>query len=204
MSSLEAELAGQDRDQVPEIKQKGLRLVFIPFSKIRQFTGHPFRLYIGERLSDMVESVRQNGILMPLIVRRIFDDGEHDYEMLSGHNRMNAGQIAGLDGAWCLVKEGLTDAEALMYVIETNMLQRSFSDLLPSEKAAVLAMRYSEMFSQGTFTLKEDGDILFLVPFIKRRQRDTEKALEHSLRLLAEFRDHPEYAVEYKIREESK
>lgn len=55
-----------------------------------------------------------------------------------------------------------------------------------------------------TFTLKEDGDILFLVPFIKRRQRDTEKALEHSLRLLAEFRDHPEYAVEYKIREESK
>ena len=55
-----------------------------------------------------------------------------------------------------------------------------------------------------TFTLKEDGDILFLFPFIKRRQRDTEKALEHSLRLLAEFRDHPEYAVEYKIREESK
>lgn len=149
MSSLAAELAGQDRDPVPGITQKGLRLVFIPFSKIRQFTGHPFRLYIGERLSDMVESIRQNGILMPLIVRRVFDDGEHDYEMLSGHNRMNAGQIAGLDGAWCLVKEGLTDAEALMYVIETNMLQRSFSDLLPSEKAAVLSLRYSEMFSQG-------------------------------------------------------
>lgn len=69
--------------------------------------------------------------------------------MLSGHNRMNAGQLAGLDSAWCLVKEGLTDAEALMYVIETNLLQRSFTDLLPSEKAAVLALRYSEMFSQG-------------------------------------------------------
>ena len=54
------------------------------------------------------------------------------------------------------------------------------------------------------FTRMENGDILFLTPFIKRRQRDTEKALEHSLRLLAEFRDHPEYAVEYKIREESK
>ena len=72
--------------------------------------GHPFRLYTGERLSDMVESIRQNGILMPLIIRRIFDDKEHDYEMLSGHNRMNAGQIAGLEGAWCLIKEGLTDA----------------------------------------------------------------------------------------------
>lgn len=149
MSSLAAELAGQDKEQIPEITQKGLRLVFIPFAKIRQFIGHPFRLYTGERLSDMVESIRQNGILMPLIIRRIFDDREHDYEMLSGHNRMNAGQIAGLDGAWCLIKEGLTDAEALMYVVETNILQRSFSDLLPSEKAAVLALRYSEMFSQG-------------------------------------------------------
>ena len=132
-----------------EITKKGVRLVFIAFSRIRHFQRHPFRLYTGERFSDMVESIRQNGILMPLIVRRIFGDARRDYEMLSGHNRMNAGKLAGLDSAWCLVKEGLTDEEALMYVIETNLLQRSFSDLLPSEKAAVLALRYSEMFSQG-------------------------------------------------------
>lgn len=48
-----------------------------------------------------------------------------------------------------MYKEGLSDAEAMMYVVETNLLQRSFSDLLPSEKAAVLTLRYSEMFSQG-------------------------------------------------------
>ena len=149
MSSLAAEFAGQDNEQEIEITQKGLRLVFISFSKIRQYAGHPFRLDTGERLSDMVESIRQNGILMPLIICRILDGGVYDDEMLSGHNRMNAGQIAGLDGAWCLIKEGLPDAEALMYVVETNMLQRSFSDLLPSEKAAVLALRYSEMFSQS-------------------------------------------------------
>ena len=132
-----------------EITKKGVRLVFIAFARIRQFQGPPFRLYTGERFSDMVESIRQNGILMPLIVRRIFGDPAHDYEMLSGHNRMNAGQAAGLEGAWCVVKEGLSDAEAMMYVVETNLLQRSFSDLLPSEKAAVLTLRYSEMFSQG-------------------------------------------------------
>ena len=132
-----------------EITKKGVRLVFIAFARIRQFQGHPFRLYTGERFSDMVESIRQNGILMPLIVRRIFGDARRDYEMLSGHNRMNAGQAAGLEGAWCVVKEGLSDAEAMMYVVETNLLQRSFSDLLPSEKAAVLTLRYSEMFSQG-------------------------------------------------------
>lgn len=149
MSSLTAECAGLDSSPEQEITKKGVRLVFIAFARIRQFQGHPFRLYTGERFSDMVESIRQNGILMPLIVRRIFGDPAHDYEMLSGHNRMNAGQAAGLEGAWCVVKEGLSDAEAMMYVVETNLLQRSFSDLLPSEKAAVLTLRYSEMFSQG-------------------------------------------------------
>lgn len=132
-----------------EITKKGVRLVFIAFARIRQFQGQPFRLYTGERFSDMVETIRQNGILMPLIVRRVFESVGCDYEMLSGHNRMNAGQAAGLEGAWCVVKEGLSDAEAMMYVVETNLLQRSFSDLLPSEKAAVLTLRYSEMFSQG-------------------------------------------------------
>jgi ParB family chromosome partitioning protein len=149
MSSLTAECAGLDSGPEQEITKKGVRLVFVSFSRICHFQKHPFRLYTGERFSDMVESIRQNGILMPLIIRRIFGDPAHDYEMLSGHNRMNAGQSAGLEGAWCVVKEGLSDAEAMMYVIETNLLQRSFSDLLPSEKAAVLALRYSEMFSQG-------------------------------------------------------
>ncbi len=53
-----------------------------------------------------------------------------------------------------------------------------------------------------TFTLTEEGNILFLVPFIKRRQRDTMQALEQSLRLLAELREHPDCAVEYKVKEE--
>lgn len=127
----------------------GQKLNYVPFAHIRTFRQHPFRLYTGERLSDMVESIRQNGILMPLLIRRIYDDPDFDYEMLSGHNRMNAGQLAGLEGALCVVKERLSDHDALMYVIETNLMQRSFSDLFPSEKAAVLALRYSEMFSQG-------------------------------------------------------
>lgn len=125
------------------------RLVFLEFRCIRDFRGHTFRLYTGERLSDMIESIRQNGILLPLIVRRIYDDADFDYEMLSGHNRKNAGLLAGLNGALCLVKEDIADEEALMYVIETNFMQRSFSDMLPSERAAGLSLRYSAMFSQG-------------------------------------------------------
>lgn len=140
-----AEPAAADLSDVINAK----RLVFLEFSCIRDFRGHAFHLYTGERLSDMIESIRQNGILIPLIVRRIYDDPDFDYEMLSGHNRKSAGMLAGLEGALCLVKENLTYEEALMYVVETNLMQRSFSDMLPSERAAGLALRYSEMFSQG-------------------------------------------------------
>lgn len=148
MSDLRATVAESSISDVSNVINTK-RLVFIEFKRIRDFSGHVFHLYSGERLNDMVESVRQNGILLPLIVRRIYDDPDFDYEMLSGHNRKNAGLIAGLEGALCLVKDGITDEDALMYVVETNLIQRSFSDMLPSERAAGLALRYSEMFSQG-------------------------------------------------------
>lgn len=76
MSSLAAEIAASGDTQERALCQKGLRLASIRFERIRQFQDHPFRLYTGERLTDMVESIRQNGILQPLIVRRILDDSE--------------------------------------------------------------------------------------------------------------------------------
>lgn len=118
----------------------------LKFSQIDPYPNHPFRLYSGERLDDMVASISNYGILTPMIVR-LKDIGR--YEMLAGHNRMNAGTLAGLDEGDFIVKENLTDEEALMYVVETNIMQRSFSDMLPSEKALVLYVRYSKMFSQG-------------------------------------------------------
>lgn len=139
----------QDGEPEHQLPSKKINLTHLLFKRIRFFKGHPFRLYDGEHLADMVESIQDNGILTPPIVRRIHDDPGYEYEMLAGHNRMNAGMQAGLEGTWCLVKDRLSDADALMYVIETNLLQRSFQDLLPSERAAVLPMRYLNMFSQG-------------------------------------------------------
>lgn len=117
----------------------------IPMDKIKAFHDHPFRLYEGERLNDMVESVREHGVLNPVIVRK---DGK-GYEMLSGHNRQNAAKIAGLMEIPAIVKEGITDEEAYIYVIETNVMQRSFADLLPSEKATVMGMQYDKVRCQG-------------------------------------------------------
>lgn len=117
----------------------------ISIEKIVPFHNHPFRLYEGKRLSDMVESIREHGILIPVIVQKVADG----YEMLSGHNRWNAAKIAGITEVPAIIKENLTEREAYVYVIETNMLQRSFDDLLPSEKAAVLAERYEKVMCQG-------------------------------------------------------
>ena len=71
------------------------------------------------------------------------------YEMLAGHNRWNATKIVGLSEIPAIVKEYLSEEEAYVYVIETNLMQRSFTDLLPSEKAAVLAERYEKINCQG-------------------------------------------------------
>lgn len=117
----------------------------ISVKKVVPFHNHPFRLYEGKRLDDMVESIKEHGVLIPVIVQKITDG----YEILSGHNRWNAAKIAGIKEIPAIIKRDLTEREAYVYVIETNMLQRSFDDLLPSEKAAVLAERYEKVMCQG-------------------------------------------------------
>lgn len=84
-------------------------------------------------------------MLNPVIVRK----AARGYEMLAGHNRTNAAKIAGLTEVPAIVKTDLSDEDAYVYVIETNLLQRSFAELLPSEKAAVLVARYEKISSQG-------------------------------------------------------
>lgn len=123
----------------PEITENTVQM--LPVDKIKAFDKHPFRLYDGERLQDMVESVKEHGILSPVIVRK---KGK-GYEMLSGHNRQNAAKLAGLKEIPAIVKEALLDEEAYVYVIETNLMQRSFTDLLPSEKAAVMQAQYDKV-----------------------------------------------------------
>lgn len=117
----------------------------LPIDSVHPFRKHPFRLYEGERLDDMVESIREHGILSPLIVWK----NSGGYEMLAGHNRQNAGRLAGLTEIPVIVKRDLYEKEAYVYVIETNVIQRGFAELLPSEKAAVLAERYEKVISQG-------------------------------------------------------
>jgi len=117
----------------------------VAVEQLTPFNGHPFRLYEGERLDDMVASVKANGVLVPIIVRKVGDI----LEILSGHNRVEAAKLAELTEAPALVFEDISDEDAMVYVVETNLIQRSFSDMCHSEKAAVIALHHSKMFSQG-------------------------------------------------------
>ena len=137
------DLLSEDPVQDTPVSVNGI--VSIPVEEIHPFHDHPFRLYEGERLEDMVQSIREHGVLNPVIVRK----AARGYEMLAGHNRTNAAKIAGLTEVPAIVKTDLSDEDAYVYVIETNLLQRSFAELLPSEKAAVLVARYEKISSQG-------------------------------------------------------
>ena len=116
---------------------------------LHPFKNHPFKLYSGTRLDDMVKSVKELGVLMPLLVRES-EDGM--YEILSGHNRWNAAKLAGIEKVPVRILSDLDDSMAMLIVTETNMIQRSFNDLCPSEKACVVAQHYNAVRCQGKRT----------------------------------------------------
>lgn len=120
----------------------------IPVDMLVPYHNHQYSLYNGERRDDMVESIRKNGVISPIVCRPN-PDGTDTYEILIGHNRWNCSKLAGLDTIPAIIKEKLTEEEAQTYVDESNLLQRGFNDLKISEQARIIARRYSEMFSQG-------------------------------------------------------
>ena len=116
------------------------------FSKMLPFPNHKYKLYEGQRLQDMVVSIHEFGIITPIILWHTEKD---EYIILSGHNRKNAGQLAGLEKAPVVIKTDLSLEEARLIVNETNLRQRSFTDLSHSERAYCLSEHYDAMKSQG-------------------------------------------------------
>ena len=106
----------------------------IPISEIDEFPDHPFKVLMDEDMEQLVESIKRNGVMTPATVR-LKEDGR--YELISGHRRKKACELAGLETLKCEVKE-LTRDEAIIVMVESN-LQRSV--ILPSEKAFAYKMR---------------------------------------------------------------
>lgn len=122
----------------------------IPISQISDFPEHPFKVKQDEAMLEMAESVRQYGVLVPGLVRQL-DDGS--YQMVSGHRRKMASELAGRDTIPCIVRD-LTDDEAVIIMVDSN-LQRE--RVLPSEKAFAYKMKLDAMRRQAGRPSKENG-----------------------------------------------
>ena len=114
----------------------------LEIAKIQPFQNHPFKVVDDDKMEELVNSICQNGVLTPVLVRPTDDGG---YEMISGHRRMHAAQRAGLRKIPAIIRE-LTDDEATIVMVEANS-QRE--EVLPSEKAFAYKMRYEAMKRQA-------------------------------------------------------
>ena len=121
----------------------------IPISEIDEFPDHPFKVLMDEDMEQLVDSIKRNGVMTPATVR-LKEDGR--YELISGHRRKKACELAGLDTLKCEVKEFSRD-EAIIVMVESN-LQRT--TILPSEKAFAYKMRLEAMKRQAGRPPKEN------------------------------------------------
>ena len=129
------------------------RIREIPIVEIDEFPDHPFKVLMNEDMEQLVESVSRSGVMTPATVRQK-EDGR--YELISGHRRKKACELAGLETLKCEVKE-LTHDEAIIVMVESN-LQRSV--ILPSEKAFAYKMRLEAMKRQAGRPPKENASPL--------------------------------------------
>lgn len=122
------------------------RIEKIETKKLNEFKGHPFEVKDDAEMDKLVESIKENGVLNPVIVREL-EDGS--FEMISGHRRKRAAEIANMEEIPCIVRN-LTDEEATILMVDSN-LQRE--EILPSEKAFAYKMKMEAMKHQGKESL---------------------------------------------------
>ena len=117
----------------------------MPLSDLHPFEGHPFKVLDDELMEQTVESIKQIGVVSPLIVR---PDPEGGFEILSGHRRLHAAQLAGLETVPVIVKE-MDDDAAIIFMVDSNLQRES---LLPSERAFAYKMKLEAVKHQGVRT----------------------------------------------------
>lgn len=142
----------------------------IDINRIQPFQNHPFKVVDDAKMDDLVNSIRQNGVLTPVLVRPTDDGG---YEMISGHRRMHAAERAGLATIPAIIRE-LTDDDATIVMVEANS-QRE--EILPSEKAFAYKMRYEAIRRSTGRKSKADNDVEKNVSQLGTQKR-SDKVLE--------------------------
>jgi ParB family chromosome partitioning protein len=155
------------------------KVVDIPLAEIDDFPDHPFQVRIDEEMRELVESIREHGVLAPAIARQK-DDGR--YELVSGHRRKMASELAGLKTLPSIVREMDRDA-AIVFMVNANM-QREH--VLPSEKGRAYRMKLEAMSRQGArtdLTSCPMGEKLLSVEQISAESSDSVRQIHRYIRL---------------------
>ena len=167
--STEESRQAQQREQVQQI----------PIAELHQFTNHPFKVLDDESMQRTVESVEQYGILSPLIARPRSEGG---YEIISGHRRQHAAQLAGLDTLPVIVRN-MDDNAAVLLMVDSN-LQRE--NILPSERAFAYKMKLEALKKQGArsdLTSSQVGMKLQALDIVGREAGDSRNQVHRFIRL---------------------
>lgn len=160
----------------------------IPLSELHPFEGHPFRVVDDEEMQKTVESVKQYGVLTPAIARPDPDGG---YEIISGHRRLRASELAGLDTLPVIVRE-MDDDTAIIFMVDSN-LQREH--ILPSERAFAYRMKMDALRHQGERadpTSRQVGEKSWSITKVSQDANESERQVHRYLRLtelISEIRD---------------
>lgn len=151
----------------------------MPLSDLHPFEGHPFKVLDDELMEQTVESIKQIGVVSPLIVR---PDPEGGFEILSGHRRLHAAQLAGLETVPVIVKE-MDDDAAIIFMVDSN-LQRE--NILPSERAFSYKMKLEAMKHQGErsdLTSAQVGPKSWAAQVIAEEAGDSKSQVKRFIRL---------------------
>lgn len=151
------------------------RVKNIPLDELHPFKNHPFKILNNEEMERMIESIRKVGTITPALARPL-PDGE--YELISGHRRLAACQVLGIETMPVIVRE-MSDDEAVIAMVDANLQRET---ILPSEKAFAYKMKLEAIKHQGV-TSRQVGEKLLSVTQVSKDSDDSERQIQRYIRL---------------------
>ena len=151
------------------------RVKSIPLDELHPFKNHPFKILNNEEMERMIESIRKVGTITPALARPLPDGG---YELISGHRRLAACQVLGIETMPVIVRE-MSDDEAVIAMVDANLQRET---ILPSEKAFAYKMKLEAIKHQGV-TSRQLGEKLLSVTQVSKDSDDSERQIQRYIRL---------------------
>ena len=151
------------------------RVKNIPLDELHPFKNHPFKILNNEEMERMIESIRKVGTITPALARPLPDGG---YELISGHRRLAACQVLGIETMPVIVRE-MSDDEAVIAMVDANLQRET---ILPSEKAFAYKLKLEAIKHQGV-TSRQVGEKLLSVTLVSKDSDDSERQIQRYIRL---------------------